>query len=134
MPITPRRRHLSSYRPAYKAGFNVCEVHTGPYAHAYLACGGDFVSPRLAAELTQVKKAGEIIVASGMRFNAGHALNYHNVSEIARLSGVCELHIGHSIVSRAIHSGMAQAVTNMVRTIQDAVSLQNTLSPKKANQ
>lgn len=118
---------------AHKAGFDVCEVHTGPYAHAYMACGGDFLKPQLAAELEKVRKAGQVIIASGMRFNAGHALNYHNVSAIAGLTGVCELHIGHSIVSRAIHSGMAQAVTSMVRTIQDAVLEHNTHSLKKAH-
>ena len=48
-----------------------------------------------------------------MRFNAGHALNYANVAAISRLPGVEELHIGHSIVSRAIYTGLRQAVIDM---------------------
>ena len=53
------------------------------------------------------------IRAAGMRFNAGHALNYANVEPIAALSGVRELHIGHAIVSRAVFTGMREAVREM---------------------
>ena len=48
-----------------------------------------------------------------MRFNAGHALNYNNVEPVAALPGIRELHIGHSIVSRAIFVGMREAVREM---------------------
>ena len=49
----------------------------------------------------------------GMRFNAGHALNYFNVQPVAALPGVRELHIGHAIVSRAVFVGMREAVREM---------------------
>jgi pyridoxine 5-phosphate synthase len=57
-----------------------------------------------------------------MRFNAGHALNYYNVQPIARLPGVRELHIGHSIVSRAVMSGMRSAVAEMKRLMREAAA------------
>jgi pyridoxine 5-phosphate synthase len=98
---------------AHKAGFDVCEVHTGPYAHAFAECGGDFRRGKLAAELEKVRAAGALIRSRGIRFNAGHALNYHNVDEIASLEGIAELHIGHAIVSRAIYVGLRQAVREM---------------------
>lgn len=94
-------------------GFDVCEVHTGPYAAAFADCGGDFRRDSLAAELEKVRSAGERIITAGMRFNAGHALNYHNVTPIAALPGVAELHIGHAIVSRAIYTGLREAVREM---------------------
>jgi pyridoxine 5-phosphate synthase len=50
-----------------------------------------------------------------MRFNAGHALNYQNVSAVAALAGVRELHIGHAIVSRAVFVGLRSAVAEMKR-------------------
>ena len=50
---------------------------------------------------------------AGMQFNAGHALTYYNVQPIAALSGVRELHIGHSIVARAVFTGLRQAVADM---------------------
>lgn len=95
------------------AEFDVCEVHTGPYAEAFLACGGDFRMARLSEELAKVARAGERIVSAGMRFNAGHALNYANVGAVAGLGGVSELHIGHAIVSRAVFVGLREAVREM---------------------
>ena len=58
--------------------------------------------------------------AAGMRFNAGHALNYFNVQPVAALSGVRELHIGHAIVSRAVFVGMREAVAEMKRLMREA--------------
>lgn len=106
---------LSQVDAAHKAGFDVCEVHTGPYAHAWTRCGGDFRRTDLSAALEEVAQAGAQIAARGMRFNAGHALNYHNVGPIAALPGVEELHIGHAIVSRSIYTGFREAVADMKR-------------------
>lgn len=102
---------------AKAAGFDACEIHTGPYAHAFAAVGGDMLSPELAAELAKVSDAGHRVRALGMRFNAGHALNYLNVGHIAKLPGIAELHIGHSIVSRAVYVGIREAVREMKRLI-----------------
>lgn len=104
---------LRQVEAAARAGFHICEIHTGPYAAAFFAAGGDFLDPRLNAELEQVAVAGGQIRAAGMRFNAGHALNYHNVGAIAALPGVRELHIGHAIVSRAVYVGLRAAVREM---------------------
>jgi len=54
-----------------------------------------------------------LIRERGMRFNAGHALNYFNVEPVAALPGIRELHIGHAIVSRAVFVGMRDAVKEM---------------------
>lgn len=104
-------------RAAKDAGFDICEVHTGPYAHAFLQFGGDLRQRDLAAKYEAVRRAGDEILSLGMRFNAGHALNYHNVGAIARLPGVSELHIGHSIVSRAMYVGLRGAVVEMRRAM-----------------
>jgi pyridoxine 5-phosphate synthase len=105
---------------ARRIGASVCEVHTGPYAHAFHAKGRDAESPAVVSQLKKVQKAGERIRALGMRFNAGHALNYFNVQPVAGLPGVRELHIGHAIVSRAVFVGMREAVREMKRLITDA--------------
>ncbi|MFG0292124.1 MAG: pyridoxine 5'-phosphate synthase [Phycisphaerales bacterium JB050] len=101
-------------------GFDVCEVHTGPYAHAFADAGGDFLNASLQQELEAVREAGEAIRNAGMRFNAGHALNYQNVQPIASLEGIAELHIGHAIVSRAIFDGLRNAVAEMKRLMVEA--------------
>jgi len=98
---------------AKRIGAAVCEVHTGPYAHAFHSKGRDAESPAVVSEIKKLEKAGEHIRALGMRFNAGHALNYFNVEPVARLQGVRELHIGHAIVSRAVFVGMREAVREM---------------------
>lgn len=105
---------------AAAAGFAACEIHTGPYARAFRDAAGDLLDPRLAAELARVADAGKRIRAAGMRFNAGHALNYHNVGPIASLPAVWELHIGHAIIARAVYVGMRDAVADMKRLITDA--------------
>jgi pyridoxine 5-phosphate synthase len=96
-----------------RIGASVCEVHTGPYAHAFHSKGRDAESAAVVEQLDKIQKAGEAIRAHGMRFNAGHALNYFNVEPVARLPGVRELHIGHAIVSRAVFVGMREAVREM---------------------
>ena len=111
---------LKQVEAAKRIGASVCEIHTGPYAHAFHAKGRDAESPAVLAELKMIKKAGERIRALGMRFNAGHALNYFNVQPVAGLPGVRELHIGHAIVSRAVFVGMREAVREMKRLITDA--------------
>ena len=105
---------------AARIGVGVCEIHTGPYAHAFFNQGRDNESPAVLAELEKIRKAGAAIRAAGMRFNAGHALNYFNVQPVAALPGIRELHIGHAIVSRAIFVGMREAVAEMKRLMREA--------------
>jgi pyridoxine 5-phosphate synthase len=101
-------------------GFDVCEVHTGPFARVFATTGGDPRRRELRDEIARVAEAGCAIREAGMRFNAGHALNYHNVEAIASLEGIEELHIGHSIVSRAVFVGMREAVREMKRLMEAA--------------
>ena len=115
--IDPDPRQIES---AARCGFHVCEIHTGPYAHVYARCGGDFLNPELVREIEKIRDCGRRIIGAGMRFNAGHALNYHNVQPVAALPGVQELHIGHAIVSRAIYTGLREAVREMKALIDAA--------------
>jgi pyridoxine 5-phosphate synthase len=98
---------------AARVGARVCEIHTGPYAHAFHSKGRDAETPAVLAELDKIRRAGEMIRERKMRFNAGHALNYFNVEPVAALPGIRELHIGHAIVSRAVFVGMREAVREM---------------------
>jgi len=113
---------LRQVEAARRIGAAVCEVHTGPYAHAFHGRGRDAESPAVLAELDKIRAAGEAIRSLGMRFNAGHALNYYNVAPVARLPGVRELHIGHAIVSRALFVGMREAVREMKRLMVEAAA------------
>ncbi|WP_150428829.1 pyridoxine 5'-phosphate synthase [Dechloromonas sp. CZR5] len=105
---------------AARIGARVCEVHTGPYAHAFHDRGRDAEASAVLAELDKIRKAGEVIRQLGMRFNAGHALNYYNVQPVAMLAGIRELHIGHAIVSRAVFVGLREAVREMKALMREA--------------
>jgi pyridoxine 5-phosphate synthase len=111
---------LAQVEAAARIGMRVCEIHTGPYAHAFYSRGRDAESAPVLAELEKVRRAGAAVRAAGMRFNAGHALNYFNVQPVAALPGIRELHIGHAIVSRAIFVGMREAVAEMKRLMREA--------------
>jgi len=111
---------LKQVEAAQRVGATVCEIHTGPYAHAFHSKGRDAESPAVLSELDRIQKAGDAIRKLGMRFNAGHALNYFNVQPVAALKAVRELHIGHAIVSRAVFVGMREAVREMKRLMVQA--------------
>lgn len=96
-----------------EAGFDACELHTGPYAAAFANAGGDVALGALAAELQKVIDAGHRARALGLRLHAGHALTYANVAHVSRVPGMSELHIGHAIVSRAVYTGLREAVREM---------------------
>ena len=113
---------LRQVEAAARIGARVCEIHTGPYAHAFHAKGRDPESVPVVAELAKIRAAGEAIRQSGMRFNAGHALNYFNVQPVAALPGVRELHIGHAIVSRSVFVGMREAVRQMKALLREAAA------------
>ena len=113
---------LPQVEAAARIGAQVCEIHTGPYAHAFHDKGRDAEAPAVLAELAKIRQAGLAIRDLGMRFNAGHALNYYNVQPLARLAGVRELHIGHAIISRAVFVGLREAVREMKALMREAAA------------
>ncbi len=90
----------------------VVELHTGAYAQARGAAR--------ARELDRLKHAVVRGLELGLVVNAGHGLNYHNVQAVAALAGIRELNIGHSIVARAVFTGLEQAVREMKRLMDAA--------------
>ena len=113
---------LRQVEAAQRIGARVCELHTGPYAHAFHARGRDAESAAVLVELAKLREAGAAVRAAGMRFNAGHALNYFNVQPVARLPGVRELHIGHAIVARSVFVGLRDAVREMKTLMREAAA------------
>ena len=91
---------------AAKTGAPVIELHTGHYADALTPEARD-------SELQRLSEAAILAAQMGLRVNAGHGLNYHNVDAIARIPLIRELNIGHAIIARALFSGLDQAVREM---------------------
>lgn len=88
------------------------EFHTGSYAHA-------FYGPKRAAEFARLCGAAELAHARGITVNAGHGINYVNIAEIRTLPHLHELNIGHSIMSRALFTGVIEAVSEMKRLMSE---------------
>lgn len=86
------------------------ELHTGAYADATSAEARE-------AELQRLIQAGQATINEEMLLHMGHGLTYRNVVPIAQIPDVCELNIGHSIVSRAVLVGLDRAVREMKELI-----------------
>lgn len=92
---------------ARDAGADFVELHTGSYANA---AGETEAASELAKLFAGAEKGAEL----GLRINAGHGLDYLNVKPVLNLPRLEELHIGHSIISRAVFSGLDRAVREML--------------------
>ena len=97
---------------AVAVGAPVVELHTGAYADAE----GD----AQAAELQRLVAAAKYGHELGLIINAGHGLHYENVAPIAVIPEIVELNIGHAIISRAVFDGLAVAVSEMKRLMNEA--------------
>jgi pyridoxine 5-phosphate synthase len=82
------------------------ELHTGAYAEAYF-------TPQRKAEFERLRRAAALAHQLGLVVNAGHGINYVNIAEIRTLPHLRELNIGHSILSRAVFTGLEEAVRAM---------------------
>ncbi|QDP72874.1 pyridoxine 5'-phosphate synthase [Legionella israelensis] len=98
---------------AKEVGAPVIELHTGCYAEAS-------TTEERNKELQRLKNAAEYAHAQKLIVNAGHGLHYHNVKPIAAISVFHELNIGHSIIARALFSGLKQAVKDMRQLMLEA--------------
>lgn len=83
------------------------ELHTGAWANAY------YTAEQRLVEFTRLVRGAEQAHAAGLVVNAGHGINYTNVAEIRTLPHLHECNIGHSIISRALFTGIDEAVQEM---------------------
>lgn len=101
---------IEQVKTACDVGSDYIELHTGSFANAFGGATQD-------AEFNKLKIAAEYAIKLGLKVNAGHGLNYENVSLMKEIEGLDELNIGHSIVSRAIFVGLEMAVKEMIELI-----------------
>lgn len=111
---------LNQIEAALRVGADAVELHTGRYAHAVV--GG------VQLEIERIKVAANFGFSEGLRVNAGHGLNYQNVSAIAAIDTISELNIGHSIVANSVFLGWEKAIKTMKQLMVSARL--NTLHPR----
>jgi len=104
---------LEQVKEAHKLGARVVEINTAAWADA----ADDRAREAPLRRLTDAARLGRKL---GLHIHAGHGLTYLNVASIATLTEISELHIGHSIVARALLVGMERAVRDMSDAIRAA--------------
>ncbi len=110
--IDPDDRQIDA---AEETGAAWIELHTGAYANASAAAGQGEAGAR---EMLRLKVAAVRAFEAGLVVNAGHGINYRNIAEVRMIPHLHELNIGHSILSRALFSGIEEAVREMKRLIR----------------
>ncbi|NQT74952.1 MAG: pyridoxine 5'-phosphate synthase [Candidatus Omnitrophica bacterium] len=106
--IDPDEREIGAVK---KIGADTIEIHTGRYCLAGTKAAAD-------REFKKIKRSVDYALGLGLVVNAGHGLDYVNVKRIAGIEGVNELNIGHSIISRAVFTGLRAAVREMKRLVK----------------
>ena len=101
--IDPDEREIGA---AKEIGAAIIEIHTGLYSLVK-------TKKSIDREFKKIKEATKFALSLGMVVNAGHGLDYTNAARIARIKGMNELNIGHSIISRAMFTGLYKAVRDM---------------------
>lgn len=106
-------------RASADLGVEAIEIHTGEFAEHYSRRHSGS-SENVAREVRRIGEAAALGRKLGIAVHAGHGLTYENVGHVARIPEIEELNIGHSVVSRAVLTGMERAVRELKNIITEA--------------
>jgi pyridoxine 5-phosphate synthase len=95
---------------ALEAGADIIEIHTGKYANT-------FEEKELLKELAKISTVSRMASEIGLIVTAGHGLNYSNIFPFRNIPEITEVSIGHAIISRAVFTGLNDAVKDMVKLV-----------------
>ena len=95
-----------------RTGSQFIELHTGKFAEHFSD------ATKREVELQRLIDGAKLARSLGLQVNAGHGLNYENLSVLHRMPHLVELNIGHSIVSRAVFTGLGAAVREMLELMK----------------
>lgn len=115
---------LEQVEAAARIGADYIELHTGRYAQltAFPLESDDnerlILSSEVMEEIHRLSEAAEMGHRLGLKVNAGHGIDYQNIDGILRIPHLRELNIGYSIVSRALFTGLPEAVRTMTSLVE----------------
>lgn len=101
--IDPDQQQIIAAR---ETGAAYIELHTGAFANAYYSVASE-------AEALRIEAAARLGQQAGLVVNLGHGINYTNIERLRVIAGIHEMNIGHSILSRALFTGIEEAVREM---------------------
>ncbi|BBH53023.1 pyridoxine 5'-phosphate synthase [Fluviispira sanaruensis] len=88
-----------------KMNAQMVELHTGKYS--------ELTGELADKEYECILQASIYAQNLGLIVHSGHGLNYKNAQRIAKIPGMKDLNIGHSIISYAVLVGLERAVREM---------------------
>lgn len=115
--ISPDRADIDA---AAELGVEAIELHTGGYAECFRDRHTTDGAAAVRAALVQLADAAAHAAARGIAVHAGHGLTYENVQAVAAIPAIEELNIGHSVISRAVFTGIERAVREMKELVRAA--------------
>ncbi|MBP9191477.1 MAG: pyridoxine 5'-phosphate synthase [Ignavibacteria bacterium] len=95
---------------AFEIKADIIEIHTGKYANVRS-------EKDILTELSKIAVTSRMASELGLIVTAGHGLNYQNVRPIVAVSEISEISIGHSVISRAVFTGLEKAVKDMLELL-----------------
>ena len=98
-------------RASAAVGAPMVELHTGRFANT--------LGEERAAETTRLAAAAELAHSLGIEVHAGHGIQVGNLADLAAVPHLSELNIGHTIICRAIFTGLTEAVREMKSAIAE---------------
>ena len=105
--IQPDKEQITA---SARTGCNAVELHTGKYANAR-------TQRTIKKTLEELVFGRDFALENKLVVHAGHGLTYRNIADVAKIKGLSEFNIGHSIISRAVFVGIRQATTEMIELI-----------------
>ena len=112
--IAPDEKQIEA---SARTGAQFIELHTGQFAEEFQTAESG--KRKAETELQRLISGARQAHALGLKVNAGHGLNYENLTALFSVPHLVELNIGHSIISRAVVAGLEVAVKEMLRLMKN---------------
>ncbi|MGN1309816.1 MAG: pyridoxine 5'-phosphate synthase [Akkermansia sp.] len=96
-------------RAAAAIGAPMVELHTGRFSNTL----GD----ERRAETARLATAAQLAHSLGLEVHAGHGIQLSNLAELTAVPHLTELNIGHTLIARAVFTGLTAAVREMKEAI-----------------
>lgn len=90
---------------------DIIEIHTGKYSNT-------INESEQIKELSKIGSVARMAAEMGLIVTAGHGINYYNIFPLLNIPEIREVSIGHSIISRAVFTGLHKAVEDMVKILR----------------
>ncbi|MDD9303770.1 MAG: pyridoxine 5'-phosphate synthase [Desulfobacter sp.] len=102
---------LDQIKIAHKINADSIEIHTGAFCDAQTELDQ-------RKEFSRIVDAAKIATKLNLAVNAGHGICYNSINAFKGLSEISEFSIGHSIIAKAVMTGMDTAVRDMQQLIK----------------